>query len=154
MAVLLGHELAGPGVTAIEAARATEGLFPALEIVELRTDEKKKSLQMNAVTQKTSGGIVVGGPMCSHRGIDLRLKGVVLSLNGEPRASGTAIEVLGNPFNVVAIIANKIAEFGESLRSGMILMTGAVVPMIAVSSGDDVRAEFTRLGSVCARFAR
>ena len=77
---------------------------------------------------------------------------MVLRVNGEVRGSATAVEVLGDPVNSVVFIANKMAELGLSLEAGMILMTGSIVRSVTVRPGDEVRAEFTRLGQVSVRF--
>jgi 2-keto-4-pentenoate hydratase len=104
IAVLLERDLAGPGVTLIDACRATAA------------------------------------------------KGVVISVNGVPKRSATGVEAMGHPLNVVAAIANEIALHGESLKAGMVLLTGSLTNNVAVSPGDQIRVEFTRIGSVGARF--
>ena len=152
VAVLLKHDLAGPGITASAALRAVEGIFPAMEIAGQSVNAPKRSRQMGIAIHKTSGGIVVGGPMCSAHGIDLRLEGMVISINGVVRGSATGVEVMGNPLNLVATIANTLGEYGETLKAGMVLMTGSIVSALPVAPGDDVNIEFTRLGRVTARF--
>jgi 2-keto-4-pentenoate hydratase len=107
---------------------------------------------MVIATHKTLGSIIVGGPLHSPRDIDLRLEGMVMQINGKVRGSATAVEVMGNPFNAAAFIANTVAANGECLRAGMVLMTGSIITAIPVSAGDDVRIQFTRLGSIVARF--
>lgn len=154
IAVLLNRDLSGPGVTMADALRAVAGVFPALEIAEQVMGGRKRSRQMGIAIHKSNGGIVVGGPMSSPHGIDLRLEGMVISINGVVRGSATAVEVLGNPLNLVAVIANKIGAYGGTLKAGMVLMTGSIVSALPVSPGDDVSVEFTRLGRVNARFAR
>jgi len=152
IAVLMGRDLAGPGLTANEALRAVEGVFPAMEIAGQFVDAPKRSMEMGIAIHKTSGGIVVGGPLTSHRGKDLRLEGMVISINGEVRGSATGVEVMGNPLDLVATIANTIGEHGESLRAGMVLMTGSIVSALPVKAGDFVDIQFTRIGRVTARF--
>jgi 2-keto-4-pentenoate hydratase len=152
IAVLLGHDLAGPGVSYEQGFAAVEGVFPAIEIAEQSMGGRKRSRQMGIAIHKSNGGIVVGGPMSSPRGIDLRLEGMVISINGVVRGSATGVEVLGNPLALVSIIANKIGAFGETLKAGMILMTGSIVTAMPVVSGDDLDVEFTRIGRVRARF--
>jgi 2-keto-4-pentenoate hydratase len=107
---------------------------------------------MGIAVHKSTGGIVIGSPM-SAPGIDLRVEGAVIRLNGEQRGSVTGVEVLGDPINVVAEIANILARYGARLEAGMIVMTGSIVQAVPVTAGDTVHVEFTRLGSVRARFA-
>lgn len=84
-------------------------------------------------------------------GIDLRVEGAILRVNGEVRGSATAVEVLGDPINAVVFIANKVWELGWALKAGMVLMTGAIVPSLAVEPGDEIQVDFTRLGQVRVR---
>ena len=63
------------------------------------------------------------------------------------------MEVLGDPINVVVEIANILARYDAKLEAGMIVMTGSIVQAVPVAPGDSVHVEFTRLGSVRARFA-
>jgi 2-keto-4-pentenoate hydratase len=152
ISVLLERDLVGPGVTAIDAYRAVAAVFPSIEIVTPPRGERKRSRQMSVARSKTEGGFVFGGPLTRLSGIDLRLEGVVVSVNGVPKRSAAGVEAMGNPLNVVASVANELAEFGECLRAGMVLMTGSLTNNISVSPGDQVQAEFTRIGSVRARF--
>ena len=84
-------------------------------------------------------------------GIDLRVEGMTLLKNGIPCGSGTGIEVLGDPLNSVAFMANKLGEIGGTLRKGMVLMTGSIVASIGLEPGDHVEVRFTRLGNVSVR---
>jgi 2-keto-4-pentenoate hydratase len=135
-------------VTALDALAAVAGYLPALELGDYRTGDHPRSLQQTLVCNTFSGGIVLGGPLSAPAGLELRLEGMVLSSNGAVRASATAVEVLGDPLRSVAFMANKLAELGLGLRAGMVLMTGSIVRSIPLLPGDDVRVEFTRLGSV------
>ena len=150
--VLLKKDLAGPGVTALDAHAAIAGLFPSLEFADWSVGGKQRSRQMGIAIHKSTGGIVIGSPMTAP-GIDLRVEGAVIRLNGEPRGSGTGVEVLGDPINVVVEIANILARYDAKLEAGMIVMTGSIVQAVPVAPGDSVHVEFTRLGSVRARFA-
>ena len=153
MAVLLEYDLAGPGVGATDVLLATAALFPAIEVVASRGERGKRSQQMRIIGSKfTGGGIVVGHPPTAPHGIDLRLEGMVISINGEVRGSATGVEVMGNPLHAVALVANTIAAYGAKLDAGMLIMTGSFMGNLPVAAGDELRVEFTRLGSVTARF--
>ena len=152
IAVLLKHGLRGPGVTTLEALRAIEAVFPAIELAEQSLGGATRSRQMGIAIHKSNGGIVVGGPMTSALGIDLKLEGMVISINGEVKGSATGVEVMGDPLSLVAVIANKIGQYGGTLEPGMILMTGSIVSALPVTPGDVLRVEYTRLGAINLRF--
>jgi 2-keto-4-pentenoate hydratase len=153
IAVLLKHDLAGPGVTRLDVVRAVEGIFPALEVADWSVGGKTRSRQMGIAIHKSTGGIVVGSQINSLMGIDLRTEGAVMRLNGEPRGSGTGVEVLGGPMVVVAAIANLIGRYDAKLEAGMVIMTGSLIQAIPVVPGDTIDVDFTRLGSVRVRFS-
>jgi 2-keto-4-pentenoate hydratase len=151
--VLLKADLRGPGLTPLDALGAIGGYLPCVEIGDIRTGENKRSPQQTIVCNTFNGGHVFGRPLNAPEDMDLRLEGMVLMLNGEVRASATAVEVLGDPLNSVVFIANKLAELGLYLRAGMVLMTGSIVRSVEVRPGDEVLVEFTRLGRLHVRFS-
>jgi 2-keto-4-pentenoate hydratase len=153
VAVLLKNDLPGPGVGITDVLLATAGLFPAIEVVARRGERVKRSHAMRIIGSKfTGGGIVIGAPMSAPHGIDLRLEGMVISINGEVKGSATGVEVMGNPLTAVALVANTIAGYGAKLEAGMLIMTGSFMGNLPVQPRDDLRVDFTRLGSVTARF--
>lgn len=152
VAILLGADLPGPHVTPLDVKRATAALLPAIEVAVGAPGNVDRSRQMVIATHKTAGSVIVGGPGLAPDGIDLRVEGAVMSINGKVRGSATAVEVMGDPYIAAAFIANTVLANGDRLRAGMILMTGSIIAAIPVAAGDDVRVDFTRLGSVGVRF--
>ena len=73
--------------------------------------------------------------MVSLRGLDLRLEGMVLEVDGRLAGSGTGIEALGDPVAVVAWMANTMARFGRGLEAGMVIITGSIVQGAIVEPG-------------------
>jgi 2-keto-4-pentenoate hydratase len=153
--VVLARDLAGPGVTPQSALAAIAGYVPAIEVGDIRSDfgAGRRTLQ-HTICCNTFNGAHLFGTALTPPTIDLRREGMVLSCNGRPVASATAIEVLGDPLRSVVFIANKLAELGLSLRAGMVLLTGSIVSSIPVRPGDRVRVEFTRLGEIGAEFVK
>ena len=154
VAILLGSDLPGPVVGPLDVMRATHMLLPAIEVAVGAPGGIDRSRQMVIATHKTAGSIIVGGAGCGPAGVDLRLEGAVMRVNGEVRGSATAVEVLGDPYIAAAFIANKLIEHDVCLRAGMLLMTGSIFAAIPVVPRDEVRVDFTRIGSVGLRFER
>jgi 2-keto-4-pentenoate hydratase len=97
--------------------------------------------------------LVFGGNLRKVTEFDLRLTGVAISRAGELVDTGAGAAALGNPARCVAWLANKLAEFGASLRAGDLVLPGAVHKMVPVNPGDVFRAEFAHLGAVTVRFS-
>ncbi len=153
VAFLLGRDLAGPGVTAAEVLRATEAVMPAIEVVDSRVRDWKIKIQDTVADNASSACLVLGGMLTPVAALDLRYVGMVLEKNGEVVNTGAGAAVLGNPVTAVAWLANKLAEYGEALKAGEVVLSGAVTAAPPVVAGDVIRVTFDRLGTVTARFA-
>ena len=151
VAFVMREDLAGPGVTPARAAMAVQGALPALELVDFRYSGKPVGTDVIAEGVYASA-LVLGNAVTSIAGLDLSLEGLVYEHNGAIAATNTAAEVLGNPLNSLAWIANHLGARGLGLRAGDVVMTGSVSKLLQPKAGDTIRATFTRLGSVGVRF--
>lgn len=143
--------LAGPGVTADSALLAVEGAFAALELPDFFLEGKPQIADIVA-SDLYANAIVLGSPLTPVRGLDLALEGVVYELNGEIAATNTAAEVMGNPLNSLVWLANHLGTRGLGLKPGDVVITGSISKVLRPKAGDTIRARFTRLGSVSAKF--
>jgi len=151
IAFLMRSALAGPGVSAASALLAVEGALPALELVDFRHSGKPRGADVVA-DGVYANAIVLGRPLTPLAGIDLALEGVVFEQNGQTMATNTAAEVMGNPLNSLAWLANQLGAAGRGLRAGDVVLTGSISKVLRAKAGDSMRASFTRLGSASCRF--
>jgi 2-keto-4-pentenoate hydratase len=152
IAFVMREDLAGPGVTPPRALMAVAGALPALELIDQRFSGKAIGTDV-VVDGVYANAIVLGAPLTPVATLDLALEGLVYELNGTMAATNTAAEVMGSPANSLAWLANHLGARGLGLRTGDIVMSGSVSILLRPKAGDTVRATFTRLGSVSARFA-
>jgi 2-keto-4-pentenoate hydratase len=68
--------------------------------------------------------------------------------NGNVVGTYTTAEVMGNPLNALAWLANHLATRGMAVEAGDVVMSGAISKMLRPKAGDTIRARFNRLGSV------
>jgi 2-keto-4-pentenoate hydratase len=52
----------------------------------------------------------------------------------------------------VAHLASHLAAFGETVRAGEVLITGSIVPALAVAPGDQLRYRLEPLGELALTF--
>ena len=151
IAFVMADDLAGPGITPPRALAAVAGAAPALELIDQRFSGKATASDVIA-DGVYANAVVLGTPLTPVSHVDLALEGLVYELNGAIAATNTAAEVLGSPANSLAWVANQLGARGLKLGAGDIVMSGSVSILLRPKAGDAVRATFTRLGSVSARF--
>jgi 2-keto-4-pentenoate hydratase len=100
----------------------------------------------------SSSAFVLGNTPISLNGLDLRLAGMVMERAGEQVSLGAGAACLGHPLNAALWLANKMAELGRGLKSGDVVLTGALGPMVPVRAGDVFEARIEGMGSVRAVF--
>jgi 2-keto-4-pentenoate hydratase len=148
IALVLGEDLAGSDCTTLDVARATSGAAPAIEIVDSRIVGWRIKLADTIADLASSGAIVLGSAFVPVDGLDLRLAGMVFSRDGEVLAIGAGAAALGGPQQATAWLVRILAEFGDSLRAGQFVMTGALHAAVDIAPGQLYQAELDRLGQV------
>lgn len=151
IAFLMKEDLQGPGVNVATALEATAGVLPAIEIVSIWIDHSRGFDIRDAVADNGSAGrFILGGKITPVENIDLRLVGMTLEVNGGLVGTAAGAAALGNPVQVVAWLANKLAELGTKLYAGEVVVTGTLIGGIEPHPGDVFKVTFDRLGSVTA----
>ena len=151
-AFVLRHDLRGPGITPMDVMRATLGILPALELVDLKVQGDGIQATDVIIHNALHGGLIAGSRLIPLESLDLQYEGVTVEHNGQLHGSGTGFEVMGHPVNPIVWLANKLAEFDDCLRAGETIISGSMVTPVAIKPGDYVKAVCTRMGSVAARF--
>ncbi|HIJ57022.1 MAG TPA: hypothetical protein HPQ03_12995 [Deltaproteobacteria bacterium] len=149
---LLKKDIKGPGVTRSDVLAATEGVFASIELPNNRYEEKNVTAQDMLVLDTMAQGLVLGDMLCDPHNLDLRTQGVVLEINGRMVATGAGAAVLDHPANSLAWLANRLVDYGTYLKAGYLVPAGSFTAAGFPKKGDVVKATFTQLGSVEARF--
>nr|BAH79101.1 2-hydroxypenta-2,4-dienoate hydratase [Paenibacillus sp. JJ-1b] len=152
IAFVLKQDLIGPNVSALDVLLATDYVLPALEIVDSRVADWKIKLQDTIADNASSGLYVLGGKPVKPDAIDLPLVGSVLYKNGEIMNTGVGAAALGDPAVCVAWLANKLFEFGISLKAGEVILSGALSAAVHAKPGDHFTARLAHLGEVSVSF--
>jgi 2-keto-4-pentenoate hydratase len=148
IAFLIGDDLEGADVGAADVLAATAAVMPAIDVLDSRYAGYSFTLPDVIADNSSSAGFITGSNVVDPIGLDLRLLGVVLELNGVVVATAAGAAVLGHPASSVAWLVRALARRGEGLQAGMTVLSGACTAAFAVSPGDSVVARIDRLGTV------
>jgi 2-keto-4-pentenoate hydratase len=148
IALVLAKDLDNPQATLFDVMAATQYALPALEIVDSRITDWKITFADTVADNASSAFFVLGREPRSLAGLDLRTCGMVMEIDGRTVSLGVGAACLGHPLNAAAWLARTLAQRGDPLKAGDIVMTGALGPMAALTPGCEVRATIGGLGSV------
>ena len=143
VAFLIGKPLSGR-VTAMQALAAVEAVAPALEIIDSRYQNFRFSLTDVVADNSSSSGFVVGP--WSSPATDLSNLGLVMAFDGRPQAFGSSAAILGHPLRSLVAAARVVAEAGESLSPGDIVLAGGATAASALAAGVFVALAMQSLG--------
>lgn len=152
IAFVLARDLRGPGIRREDVLAAAEYVAPALEIIDTRIRDWKITLADTIADNASSARVALGERRTRASAVDLAAVQMVLEKNGDVVEKGAGAAVLGHPAEPVAWLANKLAEFGQTLAAGSVIIPGALCRAVEVAAGDSITASFEGLGSVSVRF--
>lgn len=146
IAFVLGKDLPVPDATPEMVADAVATVHAAIEIVDSRIADWQITFADTVADNGSSAFFVLGREGKALEGLDLYTCGMVMEINGAIVSLGAGAAALGHPLKAAAWLARTLASRGEPLKSGDILLAGALGPMVALNPGDHVRAIVGGLG--------
>ena len=153
VALVLGGDLPHRECTVVDLLRAVDFALPALEIVDSRVRGWDISLVDTVADNASCGLYVLGATPVPLTAVDLRAVTMTMTRGGETVSEGTGADCLGSPLNAAVWLASALAERGDPLRAGDLVLTGALGPMTPAAPGDVFEARISDLGSVRVGFA-
>ena len=152
VAFVLKNDLKGPNVTVNDVLDATDYVVAAFEIVDSRVKDWKINIIDTVADNASSGCYCLGSKKLKVSEISLPEIEMSLYKDGKFVNSGTGKDVLGDPAYCVAWLANKMSEFGVTLYSGEVVLSGALSAAPIAKKGDKFEARFSHLGNITAKF--
>ncbi len=127
--------------------------LPALEIVDSRIAGWDIGFT-DTVADCASSGLYVVGMDDARPLSDLEPRDVdmTLAIGGEVRSSGNGAACLGDPLEALRWLAVQAARFGDPLRKGHLVLSGALGPFVPFAPGDDVLATISGFAPLRADF--
>ena len=153
VALIFGRDLDKRDATADDVFAAVDSAVAAIEIVDSRIADWKITFADTVADNGSSAFFVLGTERKPLPGLDLYTCGMALEVNGTIASLGAGAACLGHPLNAAAWLTRTLAERGEPLRAGDIVLTGALGPMVPLTRGAHIKAIIGGLGSVNFHFA-
>ncbi|MFI5099048.1 MAG: 2-keto-4-pentenoate hydratase [Actinomycetes bacterium] len=134
----LGRRLSG-AVSADEALAACSEAVACLEVVDSVWTGYRFRIEDNTADGSSAAWVVVGPALPMN---DLAAVSVSLARNGAVCGSGTGADAGGHPAAGLAWLAARLAERGQAVEAGALVITGGLTAAVPLEPGDEVRGSF------------
>ena len=142
------RELRGT-LTREQALEACSSVFAAMEILDSRfIDFKYFSLPDVVADNSSSSHFILSPQERSPRELDLLQLPMVMEVNGERVQAARAEAISGDPVLSVVQLCALLAERGEALPAGSVVLAGAATAAHMMRPGDRIRLSVEGLGEV------
>lgn len=159
IAFVMKSSLAGSDVTRQDVLNATDYVCPCLEILDTRivrmdleTGKIRKVFDTIA-DNAANAGVVLGDKRHAPDAFDLRWTGAIVKRNGEVEETGLGAGVLNDPIESVVWLARRMADYGQTIDAGHIVLSGSFIRPVECPSGTEIDADFGPFGKVSCSFA-
>ncbi|MFA6575446.1 MAG: fumarylacetoacetate hydrolase family protein [Nocardioides sp.] len=155
VAFVLAHDIdpADESDITLELVRAAVAVaLPALEIVDSRIADWDIEFTDTVADNASSGLFVVGDEGRPLDDLEPRDVTMSLSINGEVRSSGNGAACLGDPLEALRWLAVQAQRFGDPLRAGHLILSGALGPFVPFAPGDRVEATISGFAPLSVQF--
>jgi 2-oxo-hept-3-ene-1,7-dioate hydratase len=154
IAFVLKAPLGGSDVTRDDVIAATDHVAPSIEILDTRI--VRQDAETGAVRKvydtisdnAANAGVVLGPQKHAIDNFDLRWVGAITSRNGEVEETGLGAGVLNDPVESVVWLARRMAQYGQSIEPGQIILSGSFIRPVECPSGTQILANFGPFGHV------
>lgn len=153
IAFVLGVDLDTGPLDSEQVRASVAYAVAALEIVDSRIMGWDISLADTVADNASSGLFLLGQQrreLSDFQPVEAQMS---MLLNGVEVSTGSGAACLGDPLIALAWLARTARKFGVPLRSGQVVLSGALGPMVAVGPGSVVSAAISGLGKVTTRFS-
>ena len=159
IAFVMKTALGGAAVTRDDVLAATDFVCPALEILDTRimradpaSGETRKIVDTIS-DNAANAGVVLGHARHQAGSVDLRWAGAIVSRNGDVEETGLGAGVLNDPVESVVWLAQRMAQYGQRIEPGHIILSGSFIRPVECPPGTQITADFGSFGEVAVSFA-
>ena len=155
IAARLGADMPGKlgGYSRESVGDSVVALMGAIEIVDDRYEDYAALPAPTLIGDDFfNAGVVLGAEQTYWRDLDLAAVRGALMINGIEHASGFGSDILGDPLEALAWLANHKVQMGKPLRAGTFVMLGSVVQTVFLESPSTVSVILKGLSEAEVRF--
>ena len=159
IAFVMKSSISGADVTRSDVLAATDYVAPSIEILDTRIvrvdskTEKTRTVFDTISDNAANAGVVLGPERHAADAFDLRWVGVITSRNGEIEETGLGAGVLNDPVESVVWLARRMAQYGQAIQPGEVILSGSFIRPVECPSGTKIHADFGPFGAVDIAFA-
>jgi 2-keto-4-pentenoate hydratase len=130
---------------------AVESAHAALEIVDSVWTRYRFRIEDNTADGSSAAGVVIGGEIPLDGIADVA---VTLQVDGEPVGHGQGRDASGHPADGVVWLVGQLAERGERLVAGDVVITGGLTAAAVLAPGCEIAGIFDGTTAVRVRCSR
>lgn len=132
-----------------DVSNAIDAVLPAIEICDNRFQSwKSVSLEEIIGDNAFHGALVIGEPVQDWRQFNLLTHEIGLTFDGKEVGRGPGELILGHPLKSALWLANKLTEYGKSLRKGDLIASGTCTGLHYSQEAKRVGATLGEIGEV------
>ena len=159
IAFIMKTPLSGTDCSRHDVLTATDYVAPTLEILDTRVQRVDPATGKTRVIVDTisdnaaNAGLVLGTARHAPETVDLRWTGAILTRDDIVEETGLGAGVLNDPVTSVLWLARRMAEYGQTIEAGDIILSGSFIRPVEAPPGSRIHADFGPFGSVDITFA-
>lgn len=145
-------------ITRDDVIAATDYVAPSLEILDtriLRADPatgRARIITDTVSDNAANAGIVLGRQRHAVDAHNLRWVGAIVVRDGVVEETGLGAGVLNDPVTGILWLVHRLAQYGQGIEAGQVLLSGSFIRPIEAPQGSRFRADFGDFGQVSINF--
>lgn len=158
IAFVMSDDIKGAAVSKQDVIAATQYVAPSLEILDTRIKRvdqasgKTRTVYDTIADNAANAGIVLGIQKHDISDFDLRWVGAIVCRNDVVEETGLGAGVLNDPVESMVWLVRRLAQYGQGLRKGDIVLSGSFIRPIECPAGSRIDADFGAFGGVSITF--
>lgn len=154
IAFVMKSALGGADVTRADVIAATDYVTPSIEILDTRIERadpvtgQTRNVLDTISDNAANAGVVLGSARHTIDAHDLRWVGAMAFRNGQIEETGLGAGVLNDPVESVVWLARRMAQYGQSIEPGHIILSGSFIRPVECPPGTRIHTDFGPFGTV------